>query len=80
MRTDTELPYGAVSMSKPDGRAMEWQGPLWDAIAEWASLPPTRRGPAVVRVLDAVHVAMRLAVELSAVSPDPARQPVEGKQ
>lgn len=58
-----ELPYAAVSHSGPEGRAMEWAGPLWDAIHAWAAATPTTRGTATNRVTDAVHAAMRLAIE-----------------
>lgn len=62
-RVETELPYPAVSLSAPDGRAMEWQVPLWDAIHEWASKPVSMRLKPAAKVSAAVHHAMRLAID-----------------
>lgn len=65
------LAYDAVS---PNGRAMEWMSPLWDAInsRDWqteggrSQAHAPGRIDAVNRVTEAVHRAMRLAVECAA--------------
>ncbi len=69
------LPYAAVSVSEPKGRAVEWMAPLWDAVwyaARSVGGDPEKhtvgvnglsRETAVNRVTDAVHVAMKLALE-----------------
>ena len=65
----SELPYAAVSMSAPDGRAMEWQSPLWDAIHAYCTAggEPAKE-QAAAAVTRAVEIAMRLA---TAAHPEP---------
>lgn len=62
-----ELPYNAASVN---GRAIEWKGPLWDAIDAMADFrysptkPKRQRRPShVIAVENAVELAMRIAVE-----------------
>jgi hypothetical protein len=66
MTDRTPLPYAAISVSEPEGRAMEWKRPLWDAIKAYCSAETVSlRTSAVVAVELSVERAMRIALESS---------------
>ena len=79
------LPYAAVSVSEPKGRATEWMVPLWDSVwyaARSVGGDPEKhtigvnglsRETAVNQVTDAVHVAMKLALETAALASPAAK-------
>ncbi len=72
------LPYSALSVSEPKGRAVEWKVPLWQAV--WYAAKAVGGDPdkhtvgvnglsritAVNKVEEAVQIAMRLAIECAA--------------